>query len=53
VLDWQMGHVGWALLILTALLFTGRVFLHLRRNPARVFPRASAGPYLQSHEDAF
>jgi hypothetical protein len=33
-----MDHVGWTLLlILTALLFTGRVFLHLRRNPARVF----------------
>jgi hypothetical protein len=26
VLEWQMGHVGWTLLILTALLFTGRVF---------------------------
>ena len=37
-----MGHVGRQLLILTALLFTGRVYLHLRRNPARVFLRASA-----------
>jgi hypothetical protein len=41
-----MGHVGWwTLLILTALLFTGRVFLHLSRNPAREFLRTSARPY--------
>jgi hypothetical protein len=34
--------------ILTALLFTGRVFLQLFSNPARVFPGASAKPYLHN-----
>jgi len=48
VLEWQKCSVGWSLPILTALLFTGRVYLHLRRNPARVFLRASARPYLHN-----
>ena len=53
VLEWQMCQVGWTLLILTAQLFTGRVFLHLRRNPARVFLGASARPYLHNTATRF
>jgi hypothetical protein len=44
VLEWQNGREGWRLPILTDLLFTGWVYLHLRRNPARVFVRGAGTP---------